>query len=317
VVENVTVVPEGTEDALYLVVRRTINSVSRRYVERMATRRVDDIIDSIFMDSVLSYDGRNATPSHTMTLSGGTTWGPFETLTLTSSTAFFTVGDVGNAIHLTGSDGTEIRCTITAYSSTTVVSVQPHKTVPVGMRSVAISVWARAVDVVSGLSHLEGEDVSVFADGFVVANPNNAQYVTVTVNAGTAVLDRPYAVIHVGMPYLSDMETLDVDTAQGETIVDKRKLVTKVTAFVDESRGLWVGGKPPSDDDTDPLEDLTELKIREDETTDEPVKLATGTVDVNISGEWNSNGRVFIRQVDPVPLAVLSVAPAGLFPFRG
>jgi len=50
---------------------------------------------------------------------------------------------------------------------------------------------------------------------------------------------------------------------------------------------------------------------------DAPVSLRTGVVDINIKAEWNSNGRVFIRQIDPVPLAVLAVAPAGLFPFRG
>jgi hypothetical protein len=36
--ENVCTVPEGSEDAVYVVVRRTIGGVSRRYIERMTSR---------------------------------------------------------------------------------------------------------------------------------------------------------------------------------------------------------------------------------------------------------------------------------------
>jgi hypothetical protein len=40
VVENVCVVPEGIEDRLYLVVRRTINGVTKRFIERMHSRAI-------------------------------------------------------------------------------------------------------------------------------------------------------------------------------------------------------------------------------------------------------------------------------------
>jgi hypothetical protein len=316
-VESITCVPEGTEDAVYVVVKRTIGGVSKRYIERMTERRITgSIVDMVLVESNLSYDGRN-TGSTSMTLSGGTTWVYSETLTLTSSSAYFTAADVGNQIQLTGSDGTLIRCTITAYTSTTVVSVRPHKTVPVVMRSTAITDWARAVDVVSGLWHLEGETVSVFADGFVVANPNNAAYVVLTVTNGSITLDKPYSVIHVGRPYTSDIETLNIDNANSESLVDKYKNVGKVTIQVESSRGIWVGAAPPTDDATDPLEGLEELKIRNAESYESPVDLKTDSVSVIIRPEWNSNGRVFVRQVDPVPLSVLSIAPAGDFPFRG
>jgi hypothetical protein len=185
------------------------------------------------------------------------------------------------------------------------------------MQAAAITDWARAVDQIKGIWHLDGEDVSIFADGFVVANPNNDAYDVRTVTDGILTLDKPYAVIHIGLPYTSDIETLNIDTAQGETISDKSKLVTKVTLFVEDSRGVWVGPKPPVDEATDFLSGLTEVKVRNDEGYDEPVDLRTGTIDVNIQSEWNSNGRVFIRQTDPLPLSVLAVAPAGLYPFRG
>jgi hypothetical protein len=317
VIENVAVIPEGDEDAVYVVVQRTVDGRSVRYVERLAPRRVDDIVDCIFMDSALTYDGRNTDDSHTMTLSGGTTWTHTEDLTLTSSDAYFTSAEVGNVIQLTGDDGTIIRFTIDDYTSSTVVTGRAHKTVPANMRSVAISTWTRAVDSLGSLWHLEGKQVSILGDGFVVANPNNSAYETVTVTDGAIQLDKTYGIIHVGLPYTSDIETLDVDTDDSETLAGKKKRVARVTLFLEESRGVWVGGAAPEDEDSDFLGGLTELKVRENENYDNPIGLVTGTEDVNIRPEWNSNGRVFIRQTDPLPLSVLAVAPAGNFPFKG
>lgn len=313
--ENVAVVPEGADDALYTVVKRTINGETVRYVERQPTRQIVDIEESIFVDSSLSFDGRNTNTGHTMTLSGGTDWDYEETLTLTSSASFFESNVVGNVIRLVGSAGDIIRCEITAYTSATVVSVKPNATVPVTMRSAAISDWTECVDTVTGLWHLEGEDVSVFGDGFVVANPNNESYDIVTVTNGSVVLDKPYGVIHIGLPYISDIETLDIDQSGGVSIVDRKKNISEVSVFCENSRGIWVGATPPTNDSTDPLEGLYEAKIRNSEGYNEPVDLLTGHVQVNLRSEWNSNGRIFIRQVDPVPLTVLAVMPAGEIPF--
>jgi len=314
-IENVCAVPEGSEDSLYVVINRTINGREVRYIERMATRFVDDIKDSKFMDSHLSYDGRN-TGSRTMTLSGSG-WTYNDTLTLTASTSFFTSADVGNEIHFTLLDGGVIRCEITAYTSGTVVSVRPNRDVPAELQAAATLDWAKAVDELGGLWHIEGENVSVFADGFVVANPNNDSYTIKTVNDGKVVLDRAYSVIHVGLPYTSDFETLDIDTQQGETLADKSKNTGKVTLYVEKTRGLWLGSSAPADEVTDFLGGLTEIKARLFEGYDEPVDLSTGKMDVIIRAEWNSNGRIFLRQTDPIPATILAVIPSGYFPFRG
>lgn len=316
--ENIAVIPSGNEDQVYFVVKRTINGSTKRYIEYFNTRIVDTdaIEDSIFMDSTLSYDGTNA-GSTTMTLSGGTNWTYDETLTLTASASYFDSGDVGNEIHLTGSDGSLIRFSIDAYSSATVVTGKPNKTVPSSLQATATSTWGKAVDELGGLWHLEGKSVSIFADGFVAASPNNASYTTVTVTNGVASLNQAYVVIHVGLPYICDIETLDIDTSQSETLANKKKIVKAVHMYVDNTRGLWAGRKPPSDDSTDPLEYLTELKIRDSESMDAPVSLASKVVTVPILPEWNSNGRVFIRQVDPVPATILGIMPEGMMPFKG
>lgn len=312
--ENVVVVPESGDDVPYFIIQRTINGSTVRYIERLNRRFISNIKDFISMDSTLSLDGTNTTAT-TMTLTGGTDWDSDETLTLTSSTSFFVSGDVGNEIHLVDTDGTIIRCEITVFTSDLIVSVKPNKIVPVGLRNTAILTWGKAVDEISGLSHLEGENVSVFADGFVEASPNNESYDILTVTSGAITLSRPYVTIHVGLPIIHDIETLNIDIINGETLANKNQNVTRLNSFVEETRGFWSGSKPPTDDSVDPLEGLLELKIRSKEGYDDPVSLTTDIIEINIKSQWNSNGRVFIRQVDPVPLGILSIVPSGFIPF--
>lgn len=308
-VENVSAIPEGNEDFLYLVIKRTVNGQTKRYVERMYTREIDDVIENVFMDCALSYDGRSST---TVTLSGSG-WTHDDTLTATAGSASFSSADVGNEIHLTGSDGTIIRAVITAYTSSTVVSVKPNRDVPASMQAVSISDWALAVDQITNLWHLEGKDVSIFADRFVIASPNNDTYSVQTVSNGTITLDKCYGVIHVGLPITADIETLDIDTAQGESIANKKKILTRVNLQVEKTRGVFVGAEAPSDDS---IQDLEEIKARDAEFYDDPIDLKNDRIEVNIRPEWNSNGRIFVRQVDPLPMSILSVIPDGLLPFK-
>jgi hypothetical protein len=314
--KNFCSIPQGTKDDLYQVVERSINGETKKYIELKKDRDFSDIVDAVFMDCAKTYDGRNSTAT-TMTLSGGSTWAYDETITITASAATFSSSDVGKEIHLVGSDGTLIQFSLNHYTSSTVMTGRPDRTVPVAMRSVAVTDWTLAIHQVTGLWHLEGEDVSVFADGYVVGSPNNPDYPTYTVANGTIDLDRCFGVIHVGLPYISDAETLNIDSANAETLSDKRMIVRSVHGRVEETRGLFIGPKPPSDDDVDPLEGLRPVTQRNQDTGyDSPVSLDSDSFETTIPGEWNSNGRVFIRQVDPLPFTILSIEPQGEFPVR-
>lgn len=389
-VENVCAIPEAGEDRVYLVVHRD----GGRYLERMRSLFWTDILtDAAFVDSMLSYDGRNTDGTKTMTLTGGTsltltggsTWAPPETLTLTASQAFFaetdvgttltvtdeddnsyslvigayvspTVvtgiptalvpvamravtisqwrydqlltltcsssefvsGDVGNQIFLYDADGNVLRFTIETYSSATAVTGFPEATVPTTLTGLATGVWSRAVDQVSGLSHLEGQDVAIFADGFVVSSPNNPTVATITVTSGVATLDKPYAVIFVGLPYIGDLETLDLDTAEGASLKVAKINITQVILIVNETRGMWIGPGEPEPPTIAPLvglgTNLKEAKIRDAEGYDEPVDLLSGAFEMNTTGRWTNGGRTFIRQVDPVPMTILAIMPKGFIP---
>lgn len=55
--ESVAIVREGSEDAVYFVVKREINGQTKRFIERMASRTVNKTSDGIFLDCSLKYDG--------------------------------------------------------------------------------------------------------------------------------------------------------------------------------------------------------------------------------------------------------------------
>lgn len=61
--EAVNVVAEGDEDAVYFVIRRTVDGKSQRYIERMRSRLFAVSEDAFFVDSGLSYEGA---PTKTM-----------------------------------------------------------------------------------------------------------------------------------------------------------------------------------------------------------------------------------------------------------
>ena len=59
--ESVCCVAEGGEDVPYMIVKRTINGATKRYVERMASRQFATQADAFFVDCGLIYTGAPAT----------------------------------------------------------------------------------------------------------------------------------------------------------------------------------------------------------------------------------------------------------------
>ena len=318
--EDVCVVPEGIEDVVYCLNKRTIGGATKRYLERFSTRHITDVaVDATFMDSYLSYDGRH-TGSTTMTLSGGVDWLVTETLTLTASAGFFVAGDVGNTIVLkivtttwtpeSGSVTTteQITCTITAFTSTTIVSAQANKTVSAAFRGAVITVWAKGVNQVTGLGHLEGKTVAILGDGAVVSNGLDAPSLTIVGGQLSSALERCYTILHVGLPYVSDMATLDLEVLGGETLADKKKKVNQVTVLVESSRGLW--GGEPDEDGVIVAADLREVKQRKVTHGYRNIPGITGKIPITIKSGWNLGGRVCLRQRDPLPVTILAAIPS-------
>lgn len=290
--ESCTVVAEGNEDSLYVIVRRTVNGNSVRYVERMATRQVNLLKDCFFVDAGSTFNGTNLT-AMTVTVTGGTTWGPADILTITASSSLFVypaTTDVGDAIVLTDSTGASYRLKILATSSATVATAKVDKVIPVALRSTPTAVWAFARDTVSGLSHLEGKTVSILADGAVMPQ--------VVVTGGVAILERASVVVHVGLPYQSDLQTLPVALNIDAFAQGRVKNVNQSWIRVFQSSGVFVG--PDANK-------LTEVKQRTTEPYGSPPSLKSDEVSVLMTPTWAQSGQIYIRQSDPLPLTVVGI----------
>lgn len=292
--ESVCAIREGNEDAVYAIVRRTVNGGSARYVERFANRRFDTIEDAFFVDCGLTYDGRN-TGATTMTVSGGSTWDyRYETFTVTASASYFNGGMVGAVLQLPyGDDGAVLRLAIESVTSGTVCVCRASRDVPEALRGVATTDWRLARATFTGLSHLEGKTVSILADGSV--------HPQLVVSGGAITLQTAAAVVHAGLPYISDLQTLDLSSVQ-DALRARVKNVPSVTVLANSSRGLLAGTGFDADK-------LFEVKQRDAENYDQPIQLRTGLFDVSLTGKWETTGSVCIRQEDPLPLSVLSIMP--------
>jgi len=291
--ESVATVAESNDDSLYCVIKRTINGVSKRYIERMNTRLYEKDRDAFFVDAGSTYDGTNTDTNKTVTISGGTNYQRGESVTITANYNLFnappSVDDIGDAIVLIS--GTNYyRCNITATTNATVATVKLDVDLPASLRNTPITTFEVARNVISGLNHLEGKTVSILADAAV--HPQKQ------VSSGSITLDRAASVVHIGLEYKSDLQTMPL-ALQTEAFGQGRvKNINHVWLRVLESSGIFAG---PSADK------LIEAKQRTTEPYGSPPRLKTEDIKIMLTPTWQDNGQIFVRQTDPLPLTVVGL----------
>lgn len=150
-----------------------------------------------------------------------------------------------------------------------------------------------AATTISGLRHLQGKTVSILADGAVVPQQ-------VVSSTGTITLDVAASKVHIGLPYTSDLQTLPAQFDMPAMGQGTMKNVSKVYLRVTQSSVVKAG---PS------FTKLTEYPARAvSDPYDSPPALRTGELALAITPSWNTDGSVCVRQDQPLPLTVLSMA---------
>lgn len=146
---------------------------------------------------------------------------------------------------------------------------------------------------VSGLAHLEGKEVAILGDGGV--QPNGV------VVGGSVALKYPANIVQVGLPYVSEMITVNMDfslndgTAQGRT-----KRTTKVTLDIINS----LGGEVGRDEE---IEGLT-FRMGYSPLSQAPA-LRTGYFPVLWPYGHEVEGEITIRQKYPLPFVLRAILP--------
>jgi hypothetical protein len=211
--ESIATISEGGRDAVYCVVKRNINGVDTRYVERFEKRTVSSAADSYSVDCGVIYNGV-------------------------------------------------------------------------------------ATTVITGLNHLNGEAVTVVADGNEVRN--------LTVSSNQVTLPRAASKVSVGLGYTPIVELLDVDFSGGtESIRGKEKSISKVILEVENSRGGWVGPKKEGG----AVDQMIEIKPRFDSDSYNSLSLHTFKEEVFIQPLWSKSGGIRIEQRAPFPFSILAAVP--------
>jgi len=157
----------------------------------------------------------------------------------------------------------------------------------------ALSYNGAAATVFTGLDHLEGRTVKGLADGNVIG-----PYVVSSgqVDVSDAVPDGAEKVV-LGLSYQAEIETLDLKV-RGINIQPNLKQVTGVNFEVIDTRGLWFGPD---------FDHLKEWRQRAVADAYGAVPTFSGSDSVNIIGAYSREGRVVVRQVDPLPMTILSL----------
>jgi len=147
---------------------------------------------------------------------------------------------------------------------------------------------------ISGLDHLEGETVSVLADG--ATHPDK------TVSSGEITLDRSASKVKVGLSYTSLLQTMRIDAgSQNGTSQSKTKRIYEITARLYESIGVEIGPD---------LNNMERIPFRSSANAmDSGINVFTGDKEIEFRGNYETDGFIFVRQTQPLPLTILSLYP--------
>lgn len=151
-------------------------------------------------------------------------------------------------------------------------------------------------DEISGLDHLEGETVSILADGYV--HPD------IVVESGAITLRRDASTVLVGLPFVSEVRPLlpDVDLDSG-TAFGRRQRIVEVDVFLLRSLGFSIGVSNSESGETD---EIVPFRKQTDLLGSAP-ELFTGIKKVPFLEGWDDKSELYIRQSQPLPLTVVGL----------
>ncbi len=155
----------------------------------------------------------------------------------------------------------------------------------------------QAVTTVANLTWLEGMTVSILADGIVLPRQ--------VVTSGTITLPAHYTTVHIGLPFYPELETLNIEKQDQEgTLQGKKiKIGNVILRFVDTVGG-WIGP-----DENNLYEAFPRIELQDLAGWDAAIKSFTGDIRKPLGAGYEDGGRVFYRQVDPLPVTLTAVIP--------
>tara|TARA_B100000029_G_C17590666_1_gene962392 strand:- start:805 stop:3546 length:2742 start_codon:yes stop_codon:yes gene_type:complete len=145
----------------------------------------------------------------------------------------------------------------------------------------------------TGLDHLEGEQVAVVGDG---AAQNNK-----TISSGAITIDTASEEAKVGLLYSSDLQTMRLDEGYTETTQTKTKRIYDLSVRFHDTVGASVGPN---------VDNLTSIDFRDSSASmNLPVPLFTGDKFIEFDSDYGTEGLVYVQQPQALPMTVLGIYP--------
>lgn len=285
------------DDDIYFTIKRIIEGTEHLYIEKLTVDRPLDSLfefnakDGVFMDASVSLDN----PVDITDISSDT-----ETIITSAGHGlndgdYIEIDDVYYELDFNG----DVKAGIKELNGKRlVVSDKTTDTFKVkdfngnyingsNFDYVKGGVFRLLVDTISGLDHLEGKTLSILADGSYVADK--------VVSSGSVTLDYKAGRIHAGLPYYSELETLDFVVKGG---FDKMKSVPSVMLYLQDTRAIMLGTE---------VDNVVDVPFRTDEAYGDPTRMYTGFKEIfPIAGQRRENS-IYIKNIYPLPMTVLSM----------
>lgn len=292
-VESVASIPGDNKDELFLVVRRTINGATKRYVERLEehfTAGASD--DSMLYFSLLDSHLLLNDPHNITSISGNAT---SITMVLDSAISGLVVGDEVTLRNKYADRYDALRLKVTSVSGTTVVTNNPYGITD--FSSEGVPNLRKVYHSFGGLQHLEGRQVRLYGDGSDLG--------LFTVKNGTITSDVGASSACIGLDYESRLQTLDIQipTNNGNSRGRKKRIVRPKL----ELNASW-GGEVGINgyDHMEPMSAMPNGLIRYD-TLGKPPETYNGLKEVEPMSTVCDNCTITVRQSQPFPLGILNI----------
>lgn len=323
VVDIATLADEDESEQLWVVTKRTVDGTEKYFVELLtedatfpdledfytgeANATADEEAylnalwqlqdDGIFMDGAKTYEKSDGPTNIGLTMTPGAVTGTG--ITFTASGDLFDEDDVGREIwkkpDSAGVGGGKAIITAVGATNTATCTITEDfdsaSAIPAGQ-------WFITNDEVSGLWDLEGESVSVVADGAVIADGGlSGDYTTKTVTNGRITLTAQAAVVHVGLPYEGLLQTLNLEMGgRSGPAQDKPRHIHEFDIKFYGTLGAQYG--------TD-IYKLESIDYEQNGTFPERVApVFSGVKKLHYSDDWNTEKYAIVMQRLPLPCVV-------------
>jgi len=277
---------DSDEDQVWEIANRTIGEATKRYVEYFKPQEFFAVFENaFFVDSGLTWDG-----GATVDITGITQADP-----AVVSAAGHTFTD-GMKVRITGVEGmTEVNLGLTqAYTVANAVSEVSFE-----LDGIDSTEWTeydsggtaqQVANTVTGLSHLEGETVSILT--------NYGAAPAAEVASGAITLTYYANVITAGLPYTYNLKPMKIEpgASDGSSKGKKKRIYRLAVSFFETYGAKWGYD----------VDSLVDVPFGSGGTP----SLFTGDKETDFDMDYETGATVHIQGCSPLPMTVLSIAPS-------